>query len=242
MQVQQDFPEGFDAVVGWSDNGPHFHNSIFLGRVMSQLRTAFDLPDVEWNFFEPGEAKNECDQHFSQVGGAFRRHIRSGKVIDGADDVMAVVHQKMANTYVAFNEIDRSADEAAYFSVTAIKSYKQFINSGEHADGFLRARVLTGLGDWQVLSRGQVVRRNVHGDEYGDAVLLQQVLSNHHLSHNAPLLVQRGKLATDAKPFRDRDDEKAVAQALQRLVDQYPEHVRMAVVGSSRAVKAVPLG
>lgn len=101
QEVAADFPEVFESVQGWSDNGPHFHNSIFLLRILALLRDAFQLDSIEWNFFEPGEAKNECDQHFSALGGAFCRHLRSNKVINGADDVKAIASQ-LANTVVEY--------------------------------------------------------------------------------------------------------------------------------------------
>ena len=82
---------------------------------------------IDWNFFEPGEAKSICDQHFAVVSGACRRFVGTGRVIMGVEDVQRII-ENLGNTTVCLNDIDRAHEQSEYMTYmrTSMPSSKSF--------------------------------------------------------------------------------------------------------------------
>jgi len=61
---------------GGSDNGPHFHGSLFTGTLLPWLKQVVGVTRFERNFREPpGEAKRGSDQHLASISGTSKRYL-----------------------------------------------------------------------------------------------------------------------------------------------------------------------
>jgi hypothetical protein len=70
------FPNGIAVAVNWSDNGCHFHNSAIFAESLPAFAALLGC-GLRWNFFEAGEGKGPCDQHFAVMAHALKEALRS---------------------------------------------------------------------------------------------------------------------------------------------------------------------
>jgi hypothetical protein len=239
LEFLVDLEEGLEEVVGWSDNGPHFHNALFVGGLLTWLKNVMAVL-VNWNFFEPGEAKSICDQHFAVVSGACKRFIGTGMVVVGVDDVRRII-QNLENTVVCLNIVDRSQEPEEYMAFKMINSYKQFIL--KPGDDTIYCRKLTDTGDLEVLEESGVKYRVAHnkkvtsGENGADFVkMLYKHADREEADVWAHMLVHKGKLISRSESFTAAQTEKCM-QFLKNIALEFPEDVRGNVKDGAKARK-----
>jgi hypothetical protein len=231
--------EDVEEVGGWSDNGPHFHNALFVGGIMAWLKRVMGVT-VNWNFFEPGEAKSICDQHFAVVSGACKRFIKSGLEIKGVDDVERIIHN-LEDTVVCINEVDRALEPSEYMAFKRINAFKQFIL--KPGDDNIYCRALTDTGELEVLEESGMKSRVAHSQKvtsFENGAVLMKLLYIHVDRAVADLwagmLVQKGKLIAKSDSFTVAQAGSCM-QLLRGIAAEFPEDVRGSVTDGAKARK-----
>jgi hypothetical protein len=168
---------GFDSVdeiIFWSDNGCHFHsNQLFASTLLDFAVALGSVVALSWNFFEHGEGKGPCDQHFAVVSGALRRALVATGSVIGAEDVVGVLN-KMNDTSGYVIVVDRSGDgvHARTWTYDRVSAQKQFVlrpdyvewrSTRDTAEARLcwawSVRHLTGFGEARAFAVGAFTQR-----------------------------------------------------------------------------------
>jgi hypothetical protein len=192
-QLRTDIP-GLRCIQGWSDNGPHFHNSLFFQRSVKKIKETLGLYAIKWSFFEPGEGKCYCDTHFAHASSVFKRYVATDNDINGIDDIKNLL-ATLKDTKVLLNDINRDSDQRLYFAYDDIKSHKYFVWNDDMGTE-LHVSKLTHTGHLVVMSKGHWVQRGSNVDKRlaGDTltIALTRAGMSHHLQH----LLCRGVIAS----------------------------------------------
>lgn len=176
------FPCGISVVSAWSDNGCHFHNSPIFAESLPAFAKLLGCT-LSWNFFEAGEGKGPCDQHFAVMSHVFAVIVRSRGALRGVEEIQAAINT-MANTTALVLTVPRASEPSRGWSYTGITSFKQFIlqavPDGAGVEARLAAlwhvRSLSGLGSAQPLAAGSWSKRWVRLSDVKTRELLTRAL------------------------------------------------------------------
>jgi hypothetical protein len=221
-QLRADIP-GLRCIKGWSDNGPHFHNSLFIQRSVKKLKETLGLSAIKWSFFEPGEGKCYCDTHFAHVADVFKRYVATDNDINGVDDIKRLL-EGMQDTHVFLNNIDRDSDQRSYFALDDIKSHKYFVFDDTVGTDLLVSE-LTRTGHLVVMTKGHVVQRGSNVGKRLGGDTLTAALTRAGMSQHLQHLLQRGAVAKSLTKVA-KDVQDAMLADLRNLLMVYPHQVK----------------
>ena len=204
------FPSGISVAVNWSDNGCHFHNSAMFAVSLPAFAALLSC-GLSWNFFEAGEGKGPCDQHFAVMAQALKEAVRSLGALRGAEAIKAVI-DTMNNTIALLLTVLRAVVPSRGWSYTGITAYKQFILQAVPESSTPEARLaalwhvrtVSGLADAHPLAAGSWSARWVKLPETTTRALLTRALQRRAgLDRQAALVALLGSdpLLADSKCF-----------------------------------------
>lgn len=148
-------------LIGWSDNGSHFSNNMFLacwGTIGAALKA-----EVEWNFTEPGEGKSDNDRHFAQIKPRILQFVRDHEKLHGARDLAAACSTIKNTTGVVLKLASHKIKQ--YMVVPGLRKYISFRmpnNGKSYGDAkYVSGRELTHSGPWCLLEAGKLSKRQL---------------------------------------------------------------------------------
>ncbi len=176
------FPEGISTVCAWSDNGCHFHNSSIFASALPAFAKQLNC-GLSWNFFEAGEGKGPCDQHFAVMANTFVMIVRSRSALRGVEQIRDAINTMM-NTTALLLTVPRASEPNRGWSYTGITAHKQFVlqTVPEGAADDVRlatqwhVRTVCGLDTARALSAGSWSARWVRLDDAKKRELLARAL------------------------------------------------------------------
>ena len=176
------FPAGVSTVCVWSDNGCHFHNSSIFAQALPAFAKQMDC-GLSWNFFEAGEGKGPCDQHFAVIANMFVMIVRSRGALRGEEQIQQAINS-LENTTALLLTVPRASEPSRGWSYNGITAHKQFVlqTVAEGASDDVRlatqwnVRTVCGLGAASALSAGSWSARWVRLDDAAKRSLLARAL------------------------------------------------------------------
>jgi len=204
------FPSGISDVCAWSDNGCHFHNSSIFAEALPAFAKVLGST-LCWNFFEAGEGKGPCDQHFAVMAHIFVDIVRSRGALRGVEQIQEAICA-MANTTALLLSVPRASEPSRGWSYTGIAAYKQFMLQVVAEDAARDVRMATqwhvrtvcGLGAARALSAGSWSARWVKLTDAKTRLLLTRALQRRAGSDRQAALVALSNsepLLADSKCF-----------------------------------------